>query len=279
MPVEVLDHQLREYYTVALEVARKAGEVIKDAFKKEKTIDTKSSAADLVTVTDQAVEKMAFAFLKEKYPSHKFIGEETTAETGEKLQLTDDPTWIIDPIDGTTNFVHSIPEVCFSLGITVNKEPIIGVVYLPVLDQMYTAQKGQGAFLNGEKLKSSGQTDLKKAVVICEGGSSRDPDIVEKKLTNIHRLVTASHGIRSYGSAAANLCRVAQGAGDAYAEYGIHIWDFVAGMLIASEAGAVVKDPSGSEVDLMSRRVLAAATPSLATQLSDLLIHLDMGRD
>ncbi|KAK7481662.1 hypothetical protein BaRGS_00027035 [Batillaria attramentaria] len=279
MPVEVLDHQLKEYYTLALEVAEKAGEVIRDAFNKEKMIDTKSCAADLVTVTDQAVEKLVFSLIREKYPTHKFIGEETTAETGEKLELTDHPTWIIDPIDGTTNFVHRIPEVCFSLGVTVNKEVVLGVVYLPILNQMYTSQRGQGAFLNGEKLTASGQTDLKQAVVICEGGSSRDADIVEKKIANIHRLVSASHGIRSYGSAAANLCRVAQGAGDAYVEYGIHIWDFIAGMLIAREAGAVIMDPSGSAIDLMGRRVLAASTQSLASQISSVLTHIDMGRD
>lgn len=150
---------------------------------------------------------------------------------------------------------------------------------MPVIDKMYTAQKGQGSFLNGERLKSSGQTELNEAVVLCEAGSSRDPDVVDKKLTNMRRLVTASHGIRAYGSAAHNLCRVAQGSGDAYVEYGIHIWDYVAGILIASEAGAVIKDPSGTEVDLLGRRVMAAASTSLASELSCLLIHLDMGRD
>ncbi|XP_076449070.1 inositol monophosphatase 1-like [Babylonia areolata] len=279
MPVEVPDHQLKEYYDVALDAAKKAGKMILEAFKKEKQVDTKSCAADLVTATDQAVEKMAFTFIRGKYPQHKFIGEESTAESGTKLELTDDPTWIIDPIDGTTNFVHSIPEVCFSLGITVNKEPVIGIVYLPVRDLMYTAQKGRGAFLNGEKLSASGQTDLKKAVVICEGGSSRGEEVVKKLVENMHRLISASHGIRCYGSAAYNLCRVAQGCGDAYVEYGIHIWDFIAGMLIAREAGAVICDPTGGEIDVMNRRILAAATPSLVPQLSSLLVHLDMGRD
>ncbi|KAL8559430.1 hypothetical protein ACOMHN_045227 [Nucella lapillus] len=280
MPVEVLDHQLKEYYSVAVDVAKKAGEMIREAFRKEKKVEVKSCAMDLVTLTDQAVETMAFTFIRQKYPDHKFIGEESTAGAGDNhLELTDHPTWIIDPIDGTTNFVHGIPEMCFSLGVTVNKQPVIAVVYVPVLDQMYTAQKGQGAFLNGEKLASTAQTDLKQAIVIFEGGSSRDEDVVQKKVENIHRLLKTAHGFRSYGSAAINLCRLAQGYGDAYVEYGLHIWDFVAGMLIAEEAGAVIQDPTGEKVDLMSRRVLAAATPSLASQLANLLVHLDMGRD
>lgn len=279
MSDDISDHQLKEFYQVAIEVAKKAGHLIRDAFLKDKNIDTKTNSADLVTATDKAVEQFSFSFIREKYPDHKFIGEETTSETGAQLVLTDHPTWIIDPVDGTTNFVHCIPEVCFSLGVTVNKEPVIGVVYLPVLEMMYTAQKGKGAFLNGEKLTASKQTDLSKAVVICEAGTSRDAEIVQKKMTNIHRLVEASHGIRCYGSAAYNLCRVAQGAGDAYVEYGVHIWDYVAGLLVATEAGAVTMDPTGKEVDLLNRRILAASTPQLASGISQLLVHLDMGRD
>lgn len=279
MPVEISEHEIEEFFSIAVDVAKKAGQMIKDAFLQDKNINTKTNPADLVTATDQAVEKCSFTFLREKYPNHKFIGEETTSETGAQLELTDDPTWIIDPVDGTTNFVHCIPEVCFSLGVTINKQPVIGVVYLPVLDKLYTAQKGKGAFLNGEKLTASKQTDLSKAVVITEAGTSRDAQVVQTKINNFHRLVSASHGIRCYGSAAYNLCRIAQGAGDAYVEYGVHIWDFVAGGLIATEAGAVTIDPTGKEFDLLSRRILAASTAMLASQISQLLDHLDMGRD
>lgn len=277
--MEVSEEELNDYYAVALEVAKKAGEVIRNAFWKEKTVDTKCSAADLVTATDKAVEKLCFSLIKDKYPDHRLVGEETVSEEDCKITLTDQPMWVIDPVDGTTNFVHSIPEVCFSLGVLINQQPMIGVVYLPVTEQMYTSRRGHGAFLNGKKLQVSRQTDLKKAVVICEGGSSRDENVVKVKMENIHRLVSASHGIRAYGSAAHNLCRVAQGAGDAYVEYGIHIWDFAAGMLIAQEAGAVVVDPAGLQVDLLNRRILAAASAPLAAQISSLLSHLDMGRD
>ncbi|KAK0060855.1 inositol monophosphatase 2 [Biomphalaria pfeifferi] len=270
---------LEVIYGTALELAAKAGEMIRDAFWKEKSVDTKMSAADLVTETDQAVESTVKAIISAKYPNHKFIGEETTAAAGNHCVWTDEPTWIIDPIDGTTNFVHSIPEVTFSLGFTLNKQVVIGVVYAPIKDELFTAKLNQGAFLNGKKLTVNKTKDISKAVVIMEGGSSRDVDIVDKKIKNIYAMVSNSHGVRAYGSAALNLSHIAAGRGDAYVEYGIHVWDFIAGALIAKEAGATVLDPTGSELDYMHRRVLCACTPEVANQISEKLIHLDMGFD
>ncbi|KAK3792124.1 hypothetical protein RRG08_055387 [Elysia crispata] len=270
---------LEEMYAVAISVAREAGQIIRDAFDKEKEVDTKQSAADLVTESDQAVEKMVNSRILGKFPNHRFIGEETTAVSGEKHQLTDEPTWIIDPIDGTTNFVNSIQEVSFSLGIMVNKKAVIGVVYAPIKDEMFTARLGKGAYLNGKKLKASKITDLKQAVIITEGGSSRDIKVVEDKVKNIHTLITHTRGIRSYGSAAINLCHVAAGRGQGYIEYGIHIWDFIAGALIASEAGAVVLDPTGCDLDPLRRRILCACSAEVAKGLSQILTHLDMGSD
>uniref|UniRef100_A0A0B7B4D4 Inositol-1-monophosphatase n=1 Tax=Arion vulgaris TaxID=1028688 RepID=A0A0B7B4D4_9EUPU len=270
---------LDEIYNTALEVASKAGQMIRDAFSIEKLVDTKLSNADLVTETDKAVEAVVQSLIKAKFPNHKFIGEETTADSGEKCQLTNDPTWIIDPIDGTTNFVHSIPDVAFSLGVTVGKKVVVGVVYIPVKEELFTARLGQGAFLNGKKLQTNKIKELKNSVVIMEGGSSRDATIVNEKIKNIHTVVTNSHGIRSYGSAAMNLAYVAAGRGEAYIEYGIHIWDFIAGALIAAEAGATVLDPTGSELDYLHRRILCACTPELAHEMSSILTHLDMGFD
>ncbi|BFZ19747.1 hypothetical protein BsWGS_22786 [Bradybaena similaris] len=271
--------ELQEIYNTALEVASRAGQVIKEAFLKEKMVDTKISQADLVTETDKAVEILVHELITAKFPNHKFIGEETTAATGERCKLTDDPTWIIDPIDGTTNFVHSIPEVAFSLGVTVGKKPVVGVVYIPMKEELFTARLGHGAYLNGKKLHTNKIQELKKAVVIMEGGSSRDAAVVNDKIKNIHTVVTHSHGIRSYGSAALNLSYVAAGRGDAYVEYGVHIWDFIAGALIATEAGAVAQDPTGGPLDYLHCRVLCACTPELAAELSSVLTHLDMGYD
>ncbi|KAK3765156.1 hypothetical protein RRG08_027795 [Elysia crispata] len=275
---QLTEQELEDMFNTALQVAKEAGNVIRDAFYKEKKVDTKMSAADLVTETDQAIEKMVESMIVKKYPTHRFIGEESTKDH-EKHKLTDDPTWIIDPIDGTTNFVNHIPEVCFSLGIMVNKKTVIGVVYAPIKEELFTARLGKGSFLNGRKLQASKITDLKKAVILFEGGASRDAKILEDKMANTHSLYTHARGMRSYGSGALSICNVAAGRGQGFFEYGLHIWDFTAGGLIATEAGAVVLDPSGGELNPLHRRVLCACTQEVAHSLSQLLVHIDMGWD
>jgi len=279
MSYELLDHELQEIYASALDVAKKAGVIIKEAFTKEKKVETKACDIDLVTETDQAVEKHVFEIIQTKYPNHKFIGEETSSTTGQKCELTDAPTWIVDPVDGTSNFVHSIQETAFSLGITVNKKPVIGIVYVPVKDELFSALIGQGAFLNGQRLHTSSVKDLKKSMGIMEAGTIKDSEVLKDKIDNIHSVVMNCHGVRSYGSCAVNLCHIAAGRGDFYVEYGVHIWDYVAGALIAQEAGATVRDPEGGELNLLRRRVLAACTEELANQIPSILKHLDFGTD
>lgn len=139
---------LEQYYSVIVDLVKECGVIVKNAYCREKNITLKSSAADLVTETDQKVEEIIISSLKKRYPDHRFIGEESTAG-GEKCVLTDSPTWIIDPIDGTTNFVHTFPFCAICVALYINKEAEIGIVYNPVLDQFYSARKGQGAFCNG----------------------------------------------------------------------------------------------------------------------------------
>ncbi|XP_047698199.1 inositol monophosphatase 1 isoform X3 [Prionailurus viverrinus] len=159
----------QECMDYAVTLARQAGEVVREAIKNEMNVMVKSSPADLVTATDQKIEKMLLSSIKEKYPSHSFIGEESVA-AGEKSVLTDSPTWIIDPIDGTTNFVHRFPFVAVSIGFTVNKKMEFGVVYSCLEDKMYTGRKGKGAFCNGQKLQVSqqeGSEVLEQQLLIC----------------------------------------------------------------------------------------------------------------
>ncbi|XP_069113731.1 inositol monophosphatase 1-like isoform X1 [Argopecten irradians] len=273
-----MDHNYQDYLKTAVEVARKAGEMVKESYYVDKSVCTKESFADLVTVTDQAVEKMIIDSLTQKYPTHKFIGEESVSE-GKKCDWTDDPTWIIDPIDGTANFVHSISNNCVCIGLSVNRKIVVGVVYLPITDQMYTAVKGQGAFCNDKRISVSKVSDLKNAMVYTEAGNSRQPEAVLTKIENMKNIVFASHGIRCLGSAAVNMCMIAQGSGDAYIEYGIHIWDIAASGIIVEEAGGVLMDPSGSEVDFLSRGVLCASTPGVAAGISKIIKPVEFERD
>ncbi|XP_078396779.1 inositol monophosphatase 1 [Cetorhinus maximus] len=263
----------------AVAVARQAGAVICDALRKEQTVQIKSSPADLVTETDQNVEKMIISTLKEKFPSHSFIGEESVADGAPSI-LTDNPTWIIDPIDGTTNFVHRFPFVAVSIGFSVNKQSEIGIVYSCVEDKMYTARRGQGAFCNGKQLKVSGQEDISKALIVTELGSNRTPEILRTVLSNMEKLISIpSHGIRALGTAAVNMCMVATGGADAYYEMGIHCWDMAAAAVIVTEAGGVVMDISGGPFDLMSRRVIAAGSRAIAERIAQEVQIIPYQRD
>ena len=131
---------LREYLDVAIDLSKTAGLMMTQASGRNTKVEQKSSFADLVTETDKAIEDYVFTELRKRYPTHRFIGEESTTE---KVQWEDVPTWIIDPIDGTMNFYHQFDFCCISIGLTINKEVVLGVVYSPFIDKLYTAIKGK----------------------------------------------------------------------------------------------------------------------------------------
>lgn len=265
-------------FQTAVELTKQAGEVIRNAIGTSKCVETKASFADLVTETDREVENLLIGGFKKKFPDHRFIGEETTS-SGAKCELTDAPTWIIDPVDGTTNFVHSFPYVATSIGLAVNKNIVLGIVYNPLLDKLYSAIKGHGAFCNGRQLKVSGIEDISKALILTEVGSYRSPEHIEHVFSNFRKVAVQSHGMRCMGSAALNMCAIASGEAEGYFEYTIHCWDMAAGKIIVEEAGGVVIDPEGGDLDIMSRRVLCAGSEPLAKYLSSELNHVLAERD
>ncbi|XP_054870760.1 inositol monophosphatase 1-like [Amphiprion ocellaris] len=251
----------------AVAIARRAGEVVKEALLDDRAVMTKSSSVDLVTQTDQKVEQLIIQSVKEKFPTHRFIGEESVA-AGESCVLTDCPTWIIDPIDGTTNFVHAFPFVAVSIGFSVNKQVEFGVVYSCLEDKMFTARRGKGAFCNGQPLEVSEQKDIQQSIVATEFGSSRAPEAVDRIFCSLKNVLSVPvHGLRGAGTAAINMCLVASSCVEAYYEIGTHVWDVAAGSLIVSEAGGVLMDVEGGEVDLMSRRIIAANNRTIAQRL------------
>lgn len=158
-----------------------------------KTVQIKSHPTDFVTETDQQVEKLLMDGIRAKYSDHEFIGEEETSE-GKKAILTDAPTWIIDPIDGTMNFVHSFPHSAISIALLINKVTEIGIVFNPVLGQKFTARKGHGAFYNGKQIHVSEQKDLTKALIMVEFGTNRESDKVAVIMENLNKLVRKAHG-------------------------------------------------------------------------------------
>lgn len=268
---ECMDH--------CVEVTKQAGKVIREALQKDIAVMQKSSPVDLVTETDQNVEQLIISSIKEKYPTHSFIGEESVA-AGAPSVLTDSPTWIIDPIDGTTNFVHRFPFVSVSVGFTVNKEIEFGIVYSCIEDKMYTARRGKGAFCNGVRIKVSEQDDIRKSLVLTEMGFKKDPGHFQTMMANMKSVLSIPvHGIRSPGSAAVNMCLVACGSADAYYHMGIHCWDMAGGAAVVTEAGGVVVDISGGAFDLMSRRLIAASSRAIAERIAKEITEFDVGRD
>uniref|UniRef100_A0A1A8L9N7 Inositol-1-monophosphatase n=1 Tax=Nothobranchius pienaari TaxID=704102 RepID=A0A1A8L9N7_9TELE len=261
------------------ELTKQAGKMICEALQKDIAVMQKSSPVDLVTETDQKVEQLIISSIKEKYPAHSFIGEESVA-AGAPSVLTDNPTWIIDPVDGTTNFVHRFPFVSVSVGFAVNKEIEFGIVYSCMEDKMYTARRGKGAFCNGVPIKVSGLEDISQSLVLTEVGFKQDAEHFTAMMDNIRTILTIPvHGIRCPGSAAVNMCLVASGVADAYYHMGIHCWDMAGGAAIVTEAGGVVVDISGGPFDLMSRRLIVASSRTIAERISKALTQFPVGRD
>ena len=271
------DKELLQCEQIGIRLAIEAGKMMSSASGKSKEINEKESFADLVTETDKAVEEFLFTEFKRNFPNFRFIGEETSSKAG----LTADPTWIIDPIDGTMNFVHTFPFVCVSIGLTVNKVPVLGIIYSPFLDKLYTGRKGFGAYCNGKPISvRKNCNSLNEALLIFEFGSQRDEEKRNAIFRNLEAVGWSCHGIRCMGSAALNFCSIAEGFADAYWEFGLHVWDMTAAIVILTEAGGHVIDTKGGPVDIMSRRVLGACSEQIAQQLSQKLpIHLELERD
>ncbi|CAI9760239.1 unnamed protein product [Fraxinus pennsylvanica] len=252
---------MEEFLAVAVDAAKNAGQIIRSGFNKTKNVEHKG-LVDLVTETDKACEDLIFNFLKLHYADHKFIGEETTAAYG-ATELTDEPTWIVDPLDGTTNFVHGFPFVCVSIGLTIRRIPTIGVIYNPIMDELFTAISGKGAFLNGKPIKVSSQSELLKSLLATEAGTKRDKSTLDASTNRINSLLFKVRSLRMTGSCALNLCGVACGRLDIFYELGFGgPWDIAAGAVIVNEAGGVVFDPSGKDLDITSQRI-AASNPLL----------------
>ncbi|KAI8989561.1 hypothetical protein BDB01DRAFT_740085 [Pilobolus umbonatus] len=300
---------IQEYLNFAIQLAKDAGAIIKSAVDSRMSgsgsyiEQKKDNATDLVTETDKAVEEFIKSRLNKTYPTHRFIGEETFAG-GAKTEFTDIPTWIVDPIDGTTNFIHGYPFVAVSIGMTINKILTIGVVYNPLLNELYSAAKGQGAYMN-QTMKlplfhpPPPLTSLSDCLIATEAGSDRSKLVIDAKIAAIHDMVrqkkdnpraAEAHSVRTTGSAALNLCSVAKGIVDVYWEVGCWEWDVAAGMLILSEAGGITltghNDQSDTETaNIFCRKYLAIrAAPTkesqlkIAREMRDLIPDIDAPR-
>lgn len=267
-----LEADLPGYLNVARDAATRAGSIILEAWNKSKKVEHKG-AVDLVTETDKECESVVKGMLGAAFPDHAFIGEEEVAAVGKIPELSDKPTWLVDPVDGTTNFVHRFPFSCVSIGLAINGEIVLGVVFNPVLNEMFHGVRGGGAYLNGKPIKCSDTKELSNAIFATEIGTRRDDEFLDACFARMRALTKQSRSVRACGSCALNLCSVAMGRLDAYYEIGLGgPWDLAGATLILEEAGGRVLDPSGGPFRLMSRRVLgtnAHLADPISTILSD----------
>ena len=273
-----MELNFEEIFHITKGLVLKAGISVKEAFESREIINSStevkdSNPTDLVTVVDKNVEKFLFTSLKEKFPSFSLVGEETVSSSeSKKVNLTDDPTWVIDPIDGTTNFVHGFPFIGICVGLLVKKESVLGIIYNPVLNEMYSAIKGKGAFLNDKKLpliKNTPLKSLQESLFLTEYGYFLGQDTLDVKVGNAKTMLSFPvHGVRSLGSCALDMCQIARGGADFYFEIGMHTWDLAASSIIVRESGGVVvgfRRPEGLDknisivdepFDLNGRKVL-----------------------
>ncbi|WP_319202825.1 inositol monophosphatase family protein [uncultured Ilyobacter sp.] len=215
--------------------AREVGQIQRENFRKDGLeIDTKSTVTDLVTEVDKKSEKYLIDKIEKNFPDHAILGEETGAHHKDSDYL-----WVLDPLDGTNNYAQGLPIYCISIGLEYRGEAVLGVVYAPYLDEMYTAVKGGGAFCNGKKLKVGPEKELSRCVL----ATGFPYDKLTNPLNNIDyfgELVPRLRGVRRMGAAAYDLACVAAGVLDGYWEMNLRHWDIAAGVLIVKEAGGEV---------------------------------------
>ncbi|MCG8615495.1 MAG: inositol monophosphatase [Desulfobacterales bacterium] len=245
-------------------LAREAGNICLEERTRLSSEDLSfKSAKDIVTVADQRVEAFIVSTIKESYPDHSILGEETGATSGSAPFR-----WIIDPIDGTTSFVHNQPFYGVSIALEESGSIIAGVVYAPVFDELFVAEKGNGAFLNQKPIRVSDTTRMDQAVM-ATGFACLRAGWAENNLTYLNRIAPELRDVRRYGSAALDLCYTACGRLDGYWEMNLNLYDIAAGVLILREAGGIVSDFKGGEE--FPQTGLAAAPPDLHTKLIDYL--------
>lgn len=217
------------------EWAREAGAVHFAYFRKrDLEVATKYNSFDVVTRADKESEALIISRIHSAFPHHAILAEESGAEKGDSKWR-----WVIDPLDGTTNFSQGLPIFCVSIALEYEGDPVLGVVYAPYLDEMFTAVKGYGAKLNGNPIFCSRKTKLEECVV-STGIPVNKNETDDNNMEPLKRVGLKVRGLRRLGSAAIDLCYTAAGFLDAYWELALHRWDIAAGMLIASEAGCIV---------------------------------------
>lgn len=243
-----------------IEIAKQAGKFLKENQGKISEIIEKGSFTNLVTDIDKRSEKMIVDFIHKNFPTHEILAEE-----GGETKSSSEYKWIVDPLDGTTNFTHGFPIYCVSVGLEYKGKIVAGVVYDPNFDELFVAEKGSGAFLNNSPIKVTQVSDLRHAM-LATGFPYDVKDDPFNCIEHFNTFLLHAQAIRRLGSAALDICYVAAGRLDGFWEVNLHPWDTAAAVLIATEAGGKVTDFRGGEYSIYDKNIL----------LSNGLIHDQM---
>ncbi len=237
---------------VAIEAARTAGAFLRERVGTVRSIEMKQGEErNLVSEIDRGSERLIIDIIHRRYPGHGILAEESGGSGSSEY------VWVIDPLDGTTNYLHGLPIYCVTIGIQFRGEIVGGVIFDPNAGELFTAERGAGAFLNDARLRVSGADDLLHSLLVTgfPYDIARNPDHAVEHFT--HFLMEA-RGIRRLGSAALDLAYVAAGRFDGFWEVNLHPWDMAAGVLCVREAGGQVTDFSGTPLTLDRRQIVAS---------------------
>jgi len=238
---------------VALEAARRAGGLLREGFGETHRFRLKTSRVDLVTEYDRRAEELIISTIRENFPEHEVLAEESS---GSFRRTGSEYRWLIDPLDGTTNYAHGYPLFAVSIALLQGEEPLLGVVYSPILDELFLAVRRRGATLNGRPIHVSEIADLSRALLST--GFPYDLERIGLNLRLFEQFVHRAQAVRRDGSASLDLCYLACGRFDGFWEMDLKPWDIAAGVVIVRESGGKVSDFSGGELDLYGGEILAS---------------------
>jgi len=250
----------------AIEAAREAGALLRSRVATDTDYDIKGSQHDLVTETDHRAEDLIIEHISSAFPNDGILSEERAPH-----QLDARYRWVIDPLDGTTNFAHGIPFFCVSIALEDEGALALGVLYDPMRDELFTAEAGRGAYVNGRPLRASDVDELRRAVLAT--GFPHEPQMRRANMSNFERFVPITQGIRRIGSAALALAYVAAGRLDGYWDLNLNRWDLAAGALLIQEAGGRVTNGRGEALGIDEGHIVA----SNDRLHGELLRHLEGG--
>ena len=256
---------------IAIKAARRAGSIINRAALDGTVLEVRTKQArDFVTQIDRVAEAAVIEIVRKAYPDHAILAEESGADPGvSRGKAKSEYRWIIDPLDGTTNFIHGFPQYCVSIGVQHRGALAHAVVYDPYKNELFTASKGHGAFLNDRRMRATRCEQLGEAL-IATGFPFKELARLDRYMAQLRALMSSAAGVRRAGSAALDLAYVAAGRVDGFWELGLSPWDIAAGALLVQEAGGLVSGISGQPDYLETGDVIAAA-PKIMQPLMETL--------